>query len=266
MDFGEWLGEDGFVDTGFLEGIPGFQDARPRTKGEQLAFLANAPIYMGTYGAYQAITGRGGERQLGIDDEIARAGEAGAGELNAGIDGADDALGLYNEAGQQATQQQQALMGLLGPQAQQEAYAMIENSPAFAAQLQTGEEAILQNAAATGGLRGGNTQSMLAQFRPQLLDQLIQQQLGGLSGLSGQGLGAAGQFAGIQAGLRGDLAGLRSGVALSQIDARRQREQEFRDSAGTLFGLGANIATGGASGAFSGIGQAAASNTQRRGF
>ena len=56
---------------------------------------------------------------------------------------------------------------------------------------QQGETAILQNASATGGLRGGNTQAALAQFRPQLLAQLIESQYSKLGGLVSIGQNAA---------------------------------------------------------------------------
>lgn len=65
-----------------------------------------------------------------------------------------------------------------------------------------GEEALLQNASATGGLRGGNTQAALAQFRPQMLSQMIESQYSKLGGLAGMGqASAAGQAsAGMQSG------------------------------------------------------------------
>jgi hypothetical protein len=94
-------------------------------------------------------------------------------------------LAPYMQAGQGALTAQQNLLGLGGPEAQQAAIAQLESSPQFQAMMQQGESAILQNASATGGLRGGNTQAALAQFRPQLLSQLIQQQMGQLGGLAG---------------------------------------------------------------------------------
>lgn len=86
---------------------------------------------------------------------------------------------------------QQDLLGLNGAAPQQVAIAGIEASPQFAAIAQQGEDAILANASATGGLRGGNVQGALAQFRPQLLAQLIEQQYARLAGLSGMGANAA---------------------------------------------------------------------------
>jgi hypothetical protein len=78
-----------------------------------------------------------------------------------------------------------------GAQAQQQAISQFEQSPMFQALARQGEEGILQNASATGGLRGGNVQGALAQFRPALLNQQIQQQLETLGGISRLGQNAA---------------------------------------------------------------------------
>lgn len=97
----------------------------------------------------------------------------------------------YTSAGTSALSGQQALLGLSGADEQQKAIAGIAGGPQMQAMTQQGENAILQNASATGGLRGGNTQAALAQFRPQLLNQLIQQQYGNLGGLTSIGQNAA---------------------------------------------------------------------------
>jgi hypothetical protein len=96
-------------------------------------------------------------------------------------------LGQIAGAGMTALQQQQALTGGLGPEAQRQAIAMLEQSPQFAAMTQQGENALLQSASATGGLRGGNIQGALAQFRPQVLSSLIEQQYARLGGLTDLG-------------------------------------------------------------------------------
>lgn len=105
----------------------------------------------------------------------------------------------YVDAGSGAIGQQQALLGLSGADAQRDAISALEAGPQFQSMMKQGENAILQNASATGGLRGGNVQATLAQFRPQLLSQLIEQQFGKLGTISGLGqASAAGQAAAAQ--------------------------------------------------------------------
>ena len=65
------------------------------------------------------------------------------------------------------------------------------NSGQFNQLAQQQENALLQNASATGGLRGGNIQAALAQFRPNLLNQMIQQQYNNLGGITTLGQNAA---------------------------------------------------------------------------
>lgn len=98
-------------------------------------------------------------------------------------------LAPYAAAGSPTLGQQQALLGLSGPDAEREAIARISGGETFRSLSQQGENALLQNASATGGLRGGNIQGALAQFRPQLLSQLIEQQYGRLGGLTALGQG-----------------------------------------------------------------------------
>jgi hypothetical protein len=119
----------------------------------------------------------------------------------------------YAQAGAPALEQQQALLGLRGPDAQRAAIAGIEGGAGYQSQVQAGEEALLQRASATGGLRGGNIQGALAQFRPQMLQQEIEKQYGRLGGLAdigrvtqqnlaqiGQGSAAGTGAAGLQTG------------------------------------------------------------------
>lgn len=75
--------------------------------------------------------------------------------------------------------------------AQKAAIQKIQDSPQFQILQQQSEDALLQNAAATGGLRGGNTQRSLAELRPQLLSGLIEQQYNRLGQLTGMGQNAA---------------------------------------------------------------------------
>lgn len=116
---------------------------------------------------------------------------AGIAEQRYQFDALKELLKPYSDAGLLALGGQKDLLGLNGGPAQQGAYDAIQGSPAFKSLTQTGENAILQNASATGNLRGGNVQSALAQFRPQLLAQLIEQQFGRLGGITSVGQNAA---------------------------------------------------------------------------
>jgi hypothetical protein len=77
--------------------------------------------------------------------------------------------------------------GMTGEQAQAAAIEKISASPILQELMAQGEMGILQNASATGGLRGGNVQGALAQFRPQMLQQEIERQYARLGGLSSVG-------------------------------------------------------------------------------
>jgi len=99
----------------------------------------------------------------------------------------------YQTAGKQALASQSDLLGLNGVEAQQAAIAAQKGSPLYASLYGNGENTLLANASATGGLRGGNTQNSLANFGRDTLAQVIQGQLSNLSGLSEQGQNAAAQ-------------------------------------------------------------------------
>jgi len=144
-------------------------------------------------------------------------------------------LNLYQTAGSQALQQQSALAGLQGPEAQRAAIANLEANPEFQAIARQGEEAILANAAATGGLRGGNTQAALAQFRPELLQAYIDQQYSRLGGLSNQGLGVSQDLLARGFGAIGDVANLRRGTGTAAANLALGRGQDLAE---TLSGLG----------------------------
>lgn len=153
----------------------------------------------------------------------AEAAQAGIDEQRRQFDRLQELLKPYVEAGTPALQAQQALLGLGGPEAQQQAIAGLEGSPMFQALARQGEEAMLQQASATGGLRGGNIQAALAQFRPQMLAQAIEEQYGRLGGMtalgqqSAAGVGSAGMQTGqAVAGLLGQQGAARAGGTLGR--------------------------------------------------
>jgi hypothetical protein len=179
--------------------------------------------------------------------------------------GAIERLAPFEQAGQQAFGQQQALIGLQGPEAQQQAIAALQGSPQFDALVQQGEEAILSRASATGGLRGGNVQAALAQFRPQILSSLIEQQYGRLGGIAGAGLGVTGDLVslgqasaagqGAQAGTMGaNVANLLAQQGAATAGGQLARGAVPGQTFGQLLQIGGTIA--GAMGGFGGGGGA----------
>ena len=119
------------------------------------------------------------------------ASEMGVEEQRRQFDAVQKLLKPYADAGLSGLTGQQDLLGINGTAAQQTAINNINNSSEMQTYLQQGENAILQNASANGSLRGGNTQAALAQFRPQLLNQLINQRYQNYAGLTSLGQNAA---------------------------------------------------------------------------
>jgi hypothetical protein len=146
------------------------------------AAIAGATVVSG------AIQSRSAKRAASAQTASA---DAGIDEQRRQFDAVQELLAPFIGAGTTALGQQAALVGVEGPEAQRAAIQAIEQGPEFAALTRQGEEAILQSAAATGGLRGGNIQGALAQFRPQILSGLIEQQYGRLGGLAGMGQASA---------------------------------------------------------------------------
>lgn len=117
--------------------------------------------------------------------------QAGIAEQQRQFEAIQKNLSPFISAGSSALAQQLALIGVGGQRAQAAEIAKIENGFGFQESVRQGENAILQNASATGGLRGGNTQAALAQFRPAMLQQAIDAQYQRLGGLAAGGQASA---------------------------------------------------------------------------
>lgn len=152
--------------------------------------------------------------------------QAGIAEQRRQFDAIQKLMEPYVQAGTGALGAQQALVGLGGVDAQQSAISNIQNSPIFQGLVRQGENSILQNASATGGLRGGNTQAALAQFSPAMLQKSIDDRfakLGGLTTLgqnSAAGVGNAGLSSANQvSSLLGEQGAAQAGGVLGQAKA-----------------------------------------------
>lgn len=136
------------------------------------------------------------------------------------------------------------------PQSQDELIALAQSSPLYNAilgQRRGGEQAILRNASATGGLRSGATSANLSDYNMQLENQALlqayQQQVGErdmrLQGLTG--LANMPTFAPEIAGAYGNAAGIRGqGIVAGQ----QAREQARQNTFGNILGLGSMALTG----------------------
>lgn len=204
-----------------------------------MSFIGNAigKVVGGVTGASQAADAaeraaatQAQSAQLGIDEQKRQ------------FDALQALLKPYVQAGTGALTEQQDLIGLNGRGAQQTAINGIQASPQFQAMQQQGQNAILQNASATGGLRGGNVQGALAQFSPRLLSQLIEQQysrLGGITAL-GQNAAAGTGNAGMQTG--GNIANLLQQQGAALAGGELAQGGVARAAFGDLLKVGSTIA------------------------
>lgn len=150
----------------------------------------------------------------------------------------------YSDAGTQSLTAQQDLLGINGPQKQQAAINNIAQGSEFKTYLQQGENSILQNASATGGLRGGNTQGALAQYAPNLLNNLINQRYQNLSGITSLGQNAAAQTGNAGMATAGNIGSLlqNSGSAqaanyIAQGNASASNWNSLANTASSLAGM-----------------------------
>jgi hypothetical protein len=153
--------------------------------------VAGASIYAANAqadAAQNASETQAGAAQAGIDT-VNTATQAGQQQFAQQNEQLQKLFAPYTQAGTQGLQAQNDLNGLNGPEAQQRAINGIQNGSEYQTMLAQGNTNILQNASATGGVRGGNTQGALGTFAPTLLNNLVNnqyQRLGGITGLGAQ--------------------------------------------------------------------------------
>jgi hypothetical protein len=185
--------------------------------------------------------------------------QAGIDEQRRQFDELQALLRPYVDAGTGSLSAQQNLIGLGGAGSQRNAINAIQNGAEFQALNRQGQSAILQNASATGGLRGGNVQAALSQFSPNLLNSLINQQyqrLGGLTQL-GQNSAAGVGNAGMQSA--GNIANLLQQQGAATAGGQLARGGAVRQAFGDALSIGSAIAGAGGFGSLFGGGAGAIS-------
>tara|TARA_R100000544_G_scaffold36425_1_gene24722 strand:+ start:2564 stop:3316 length:753 start_codon:yes stop_codon:yes gene_type:complete len=129
----------------------------------------------------------------------------------------------------------QALGGLSnyymgGPEGQQSFYDNAMQSPAYQNLINTGEQAVLRNAAATGGLRSGAVQPALAQNSQNVLQGLVNQNLMGLQGFANPNLNT------------GNIAQMYGNIGNTQAEGATAANQYKQNQMGNLIQTGLGIA------------------------
>jgi hypothetical protein len=145
----------------------------------------------------------------------------------------------YREAGTEALGRQGDFLGLNGNDAQGSAIDSLMASPWYQALYRNGLEANLQNASATGGIRGGNEVRSLADFGSDTLATSIDRMLAQLSGVSAQGLGATGTGAALGANNINQQAsnlGAQGQVRAGGLLTRGGINSQLWNNAGSMFG------------------------------
>ena len=173
-----------------------------------IAVTAGATIYAGN---------QAGKASKSAANAQERGTEAGIAETRRQFDITEANLQPRIEAGDRALGQQEAILGLSGQEAQQQAFAAFNESPGQKFMRDRAQKNLLRNSSAIGGLGGGNVRSALVEQGVGFAQQDFQNQFGRLGQIAGQDQNAAtnvGQF-GAQAA--GNIANL--GVAGSEARA-----------------------------------------------
>lgn len=192
-------------------------------------------------------SGIAGSKAAGkASDAQVQAAQLGVAEQRAAREQMRALLQPYVDAGGPALQQQMAALGLAGPEAQQTYVAGQEQSPIFQALARQGEESILQNASATGGLRGGNVQGALAQFRPAMLNQFLENQYAKLGGMTQLGQNSAAGVGNAGLNVAGNIGNLLQQSGAAQAGGALAQGQAWGNVFGGLGSIGGlGLAAGG---------------------
>lgn len=215
-------------------GLTGFEDAVG--SGFDAAMMALLTGQAGAEGAYtdaemQAVQSllnayRGADRNIQDDYSAADA------MLLRGYRGADAMMSGYSQGGADAQRTQAALSGALGPEAQAKAIANFQSSPGQDYLREQTERGVLRNAAALGGLGGGNVMKELQRNASGLASQDFQNQFNRLGDVANRGLTADTTRAGMRNTMAGQMADLRASLGTQRADMRNVMGSRIADTQG----------------------------------
>jgi len=200
--------------------------------------LNQAPVTTEQTGLMPAVSAIG--RAADVTQETSRQGQqelldrlsALEGRVGGIYDTAQGYQQTYRDLGQEAAQRQAALTGALGPEAQAQAFAEYQASPALDYLQQQSERALTRQAAALGGLGGGNVRQDLVRLTADLYGQDYANQFARLGEIAQRGYGAAGT----SAQLGGQQAGTIAGVGQAGATTAAQMQDALSGRLGNLLG------------------------------
>lgn len=153
-----------------------------------MAIGTGAAILAGTLGAAGISAFGASESASAVEEAAATSADA----QTAQLEYLKEINALPQELKEQALTQLGSLYGLGDADsatAQADLVSQVQSSPFYESMLQTGQEAVLTGASATGGLRSGSASEALAESSQDVLQSLYSQQVSGLSGLAGLSTG-----------------------------------------------------------------------------
>ena len=214
-----------------------------------MANIVNKGVEFATLGLVKDVTGSeaAGRATGRAADLQAQAQQQRIGEARRQFEVTQASFAPFQEAGVGALQEQQALLGLSGREAEEAAFASFRDSPGQQFLKDRAQRNTVRNASAIGGLGGGNVRSALVQQGVGFAQQDFQNRFGRLEQIAGQGLAATsnvGQFGQqtsqqIQRGITGGAEARASGI-LGKTQARSQATGQILQ----LLGQGAGAAAG----------------------
>lgn len=206
--------------------------------------IVNSVVELSTFGLIDDVTGVEGAQDAARDAAgiQAQGAQAGIEEQRRQFDVTQQNLAPFREAGVGALEQQQALLGLGGQQAQTDAFSAFNESPGQKFIRDRAQKNLLRNQSAIGGLGGGNVRSALVEQGTGFAQQDFQNQFGRLGQIAGQGQSAGtsiGQFGAQTAGNIANLGIAGSEARASGILGAAQAESQFTNQ---LLQLGGQVA------------------------
>jgi hypothetical protein len=214
----------------------------------------NKTVEFSTLGLVDDITGVEAAQEAAQDAANVQAQGAQTAEqgINRRFDITQENLRPFQEAGVAALGQQQALLGIGGEEAQNEAFAAFNESPGQKFMRDRARKQRMRSAGSLGGIGGGNIRAALSELDTGFAQQDFNNQFGRLGQIAGQGQNAVtniGQFGATAANQAGNAGMAGAEARASGILGGQQAESQFRSDALQLGGMALGAFGGGFGGA-----------------